>query len=277
LLFPIIPQNILGQQTTKDRVKHNYEKIFEFTKSGGCVILTFSNLEGLFSEKLRYLYSILLNKNKNILNNESRLKFLTDLFRPHLKYLSPNTRKPDKWVLDNILHESWITQKKYFDLLDINRSIKNKYYIRSTSPSFSKNFIWYKNMTIKNNNDSIIKSYLNEIINFLDFEEHFFTNVSNKKSRSKLYDLIIKFTYKISKISFNKKVENKQIDDIYDLILKISKILNVYKDKNKITLALNEFLKIILKYKKKKKLDTETKYFHKLWGIGTGSISLHKI
>ena len=60
-------------------------------------------------------------------------------------------------------------------------------------------------------------------------------------------------------------------------IFKISKILNRLQVNNKITLALNEFLEFLVKFKKKeKKAIIKDKYFHKFWGIGTFAISLYK-
>ncbi len=131
-------------------------------------------------------------------------------------------------------------------------------------------------MTLNNYNNNIISNYLKERVNFIDFETQFSINTENRKFIYQLYNLIKKLNLKTSKIGFNKKLKNGQIDEIYNIISKISKILNFLKNKNKITLALNEFLKIILSYKKKK-LNTKTKYFHKLWSIGTNSINLYKI
>ncbi len=269
----VIIENALQGLNNPEKI---LRKMIKFTKSGGCLILTLANLEGLLSDKLRYLYSILLINQKNIINEDLKLKFLTNLFQKHLRYLSPNTRKADKWVVDNILHTSWITKKKYFDLLDVKKILKKKNYIKSTSPAFSKDFIWYKNMTLNNYNNNIISNYSKERVNFIDFETQFSINTENRKFIYQLYNLIKKLNLKTSNISFNKKLKNRQIDEIYNIISKISKILNFLKDKNKITLALNEFLKIILSYKKKK-LNTKTKYFHKLWSIGTNSITLYKI
>tara|TARA_B100000900_G_scaffold413223_1_gene436751 strand:+ start:855 stop:2006 length:1152 start_codon:yes stop_codon:yes gene_type:complete len=269
----VIIENALQGLNNPEKI---LRKMIKFTKSGGCLVLTLANLEGLLSDKLRYLYSILLVNQKNILDDDLKLKFLTNLFQKHLRYLSPNTRKADKWVVDNILHTSWITKKKYFDLLDVKKILKKKNYIKSTSPAFSKDFIWYKNMTLNNYNNNIISNYLKERVNFIDFETQFSINTENRKFIYQLYNLIKKLNLKTSKIGFNKKLKNGQIDEIYNIISKISKILNFLKNKNKITLALNEFLKIILSYKKKK-LNTKTKYFHKLWSIGTNSINLYKI
>jgi len=247
------------------------KKIFKLTRPGGCIILTVSNLEGLFSEKLRYLYSILLTQQNNVIDFEKKLKLLAKLFHVHLKYLSPNVRNAKKWVLDNVLNYSWITKKKYFDHLDILKLLKKNFYIRSISPSFSTNYIWYKNMSQKNHNKNIKQSYLNQRINFIDFETQFEKN----KYNNQIIYYINQFSFQISKVNFEKKLTIKQINYLYNIILKLSKIFNLLKKRNKISLSLNEFLSFILNFKKKK-LNTKTKYFHKFWGIGTSAISLYK-
>ena len=125
-------------------------------------------------------------------------------------------------------------------------------------------------MTFKNHNQHIINNFIDERINFLDFETQFTKNSRNLSS------YITKFTRKISKINFDKNLKNKEMDEIYNIIFEINKILNKLRPKNKISLALKEFLEMIIKFKKNKKLDLKTKYFYKLWGKGTQQISLYK-
>ena len=125
-------------------------------------------------------------------------------------------------------------------------------------------------MTFKSHNQLIINNFIDERINFLDFETRFTKNSKNLSS------YIIKFTRKISKINFDKNLKNKELDEIYSIIFQINKILNKLKPKNKISLGLKEFLEIIIKFKKNKKIDLKTRYFYKLWGIGIHQISLYK-
>tara|TARA_B100000787_G_scaffold47354_1_gene34005 strand:+ start:330 stop:1481 length:1152 start_codon:yes stop_codon:yes gene_type:complete len=264
--YVIIENAIQGFSNPQKVIK----KLLKFIKPNGTIILTLTDLHGIFSEKLRYLYALMLVKQNNIKVFDERLNFLSKLFSSHLKYLSKNTRSADKWVLDNILYTQWITKTKYFDCLDLNKILENKCLIKSYSPSFSKDFTWYKNMTFKNHNQNIINNFKAECINFLDFETKFTKNSKNLSS------YITKFTKKISKINFNKNLKNKELDEIYNIIFEINKILNKLKPKNKISLALKEFLEMIIKFKKNKKLDLKTKYFYKLWGKGTHQISLYK-
>ena len=260
-----------------DNPKKILLKILKNTKQGGSLVFTMSNIQGLFSEKLRFLYSVCLVQQNNILTYEKRLEFLTKLFHKHLKYLSPNTRKTKKWVEDNILNTEWIRSKKYFDLLDVLKILKFQYYIRKIAPNFSKDFIWYKNMNITNHIENIKNNYLYEKINFIDYQTQFSKNSKNFDLINKFNKELKKFTSEISRIDFDKKITTSQINKFYQLIFKISKILNRLQVNNKITLALNEFLEFLVKFKKKeKKAIIKDKYFHKFWGIGTFAISLYK-
>jgi len=246
------------------------KKLLKFTKLDGIIILTLADLYGIFSAKLRYLYSIILIQQNNIKDFDKRLNFLSKIFDADLKYLSKYTRSANKWVLDNILHKQWIIKTKYFDYKDLNKLIKKRCLIKSFSPYFVKDFVWYKNMTFKDHNQHIINKFADECINFLDFETQF------TKNSKKIDSYIKKFTRKISKINFDKNLKKKEIDEFYNIIFEIRKILNKLKTKNKISLALKEFLEILIKFKKNRKINLKTKYFYKLWGKNTHQISLYK-
>ena len=91
-----------------------------------------------------------------ILSFDDRLNFLSKVFQPHLNYLSKNSRKTKKWVLDVILNHDYITKTEYFDYFELKKHLRNNLIIRSNAPNFYEDYIWYKNMNKKN----IIKSYI---------------------------------------------------------------------------------------------------------------------
>ena len=247
-----------------------FKKLCKFVKSDGTIILTFADKYGLLSTKLRYLYAIMLMEQNNIKDFSHRVKFLTKVFKSHLYYLSKNSRKANKWTIDNILNIEWIIKKNYFDYLSLKKLVNNNFLIRSISPSFVKNFIWYKNLNNKKHNLNIFNNYNKESINFLDFETQF-TTYSKKLSHH-----VKKIIAETSKFNPDKKINSKNFNVIFTNILKINKILKKAKPKNKISLALNEFIKLMSKFKKNKKVNLKTKYFYKFWGIGTQHINLYK-
>ena len=110
-----------------------------------------------------------MEQNK-ISNFKEKVNFLSDVFKSHLSYLSKNTRKADKWVLDNILNFDYIRKKNYIDYPKLINLIGKKSFIQNISPQFNKNLTFYKNFLIEKNNESYLKNYFNERKNFLDFE-----------------------------------------------------------------------------------------------------------
>jgi len=87
---------------------------------------------------------------------------------------------------------------------------------------------------------------------------------------NKLYSLILK-------IETDKKIELKNLNSIQEELEKISKILSKNKFNNKISLALNESISAIIKFKKNKKIQLDTKYLNRFWGIYTQNCCIIKI
>ena len=150
-----------------------FKKLCKFTKKGGSIIVTFGDIFGIFSTKIRFLYSKLILDQKNIKNFDKKLEFLSSLFLDHMSYLSKNTRSAEKWVLDNILNEEWIKRKNYFSYDKLNKLIKSNFLIKSNSPRFEKSFTWYKNKKLSLHNLEIFEEYKKNKINLLDFETKF--------------------------------------------------------------------------------------------------------
>ena len=57
----------------------------------------------------------------------------------------------------------------------------------------------------------------------------------------------------------------------------ISTKLNYLKRKNKVSLALNEFIVILKKFRLNQKIIPNTKHFKKLWGVYNQNVLLHKL
>jgi len=250
-----------------------FKKLCKFTKKGGSIIFNFGDIFGIFSTKIRFLYSKLILDQKNITDFDEKLEFLSSLFLNHMFYLSKNTRSVEKWVLDNILNEEWIKRENYFDYYKLNKLIKSNFLIKSNSPIFEKKFTWYKSKKLSLHNLEIFEEYKKNKINLLDFETKFQTTFNTKK----LEKNIIRLYSLISQIEANKKIELSNLNIIQKELGKISKILNKHKFNNKISLALDETIDAIIKFKKNKKIQPNTKYLNKLWGIYTQNCCIVKI
>ena len=149
-----------------------FKKILNSTKKGGQILLTFGDDFGIFSTKLRYLYALMLLEQNNMKDFDSKIKFLSSVFKKHLLYLSKDSRKIEKWVLDNILNYEWITKVNYFGYNDIINYTGNDFLIKSFIPQFQKNY-WYKQINKNQINKDILKLHENNKINLLNFEKSF--------------------------------------------------------------------------------------------------------
>ena len=249
-----------------------FKKLCKFTKKGGSIIFNFGDIFGIFSTKIRFLYSKLILDQRNINDFNDKLKFLSSLFSSHILYLSKNSRSTEKWVLDNILNEEWIKRENYFDYDKLKKLIKSNFLIKSTSPTFEKKFTWYKNKNFDTHNLEIFEEYNKQKINLLDFETKFKKEFNTKKLKqhiTKLYKLI-------SKIELEDRIKVENLNKIQKEIEMIAKILNKNKFNNKVSLALNEISNAILKYNNNKKIKVNTKYLNRMWGIYTQNCCIVK-
>ena len=177
-------------------------KLLKFTNKNGNIILTLGDNFGIFSTKLRYIYSLILIEQSNYKKFDDKLNFLSKIFLPHLKYLSKNTRNEKKWVLDNILNHDWIKRREYIDYPKLIKYIQYRAVIQHIAPSYFKNFTWYKNLNIKKINKTYLDFYKKEKINFLDFETNFEKNTNIEKNLKNI-------SYLITIIQANGKIKKK--------------------------------------------------------------------
>ena len=247
-----------------------FKKIIKFTKKDGKIILTITNKYASLSNKLRYLYSALLIKDNSLSSFQDRKKFLSKIFSTHLKYLSKKTRTSEKWVLDNILNETYMSKTEFFDYSDFKSKLKNIVILKN-SPSFHTDYTWYKNMNIKKDNDYIIKKYDEEYLNYLDFETRF------SKYNIKLKSLLKNIMKLITDIDFDKEINLKKLIKIKSELILISTELNKLSYNNKVSNALQELSKIVNDFILKKPVKKKTTYLSKLWSTYSINVVLAKI
>lgn len=265
----VIMENAIDNFSNEKRV---LKKVTTFAKKDGFIILTIGDKYGILSMKLRFIFSLILLEQKKIKDFNKKISFLTSVFNSHLKYLSKNTRKTKKWVLDNIINADFIRKKNYLDYPNLINMLKKNILIQNTSPQFNKNFIWYKNFKMDKNNLSYLKNYFSERKNFLDFETSFEHDFNIEQNLNSLYNYIYR-------LNPEKKLDIKVLRKIKSEVVNIIKKLKFKskKHQNKVILALEEFNKILENFNKKKIIKKNTRYFKKFWGIYNQNILLYKI
>jgi len=250
--------------------KKFFLKLLKFCKPGGVIITTLTDDIGIFFEKIRFLMAKKVLSLHHEPTFQKSVSILSKFFKSHLGTLGKNIRKIDKWVVDNIMHEDWITKKKYFNLNDINSVLikTGGGLISGMSPRLGNDFQWYKNSNIQSHNQNLVENYNKNRINLLHYSEKF--NLENIQTNKDIILSIIKIIKIINKFKLIKKKDDK---NNYALIKKMIKKLNtkIYKinTKSKIYNALNEFINFNYK-------NNKLKYFKSSWGHATNQIVIFK-
>jgi ubiquinone/menaquinone biosynthesis C-methylase UbiE len=273
----IIIENVLSGLKDPKRI---FKRVLNFMKPGGSLILTLTEPMGIFSEKLRYLHSLLLLKNtrKKNKNFSFEARILSREFKSHLIKLGKNTRNSEKWVQDNMLNKAWITKNKYFSFYDLYKSLnKKKFLIKNSSPNYNTNFSWYKNFNTKNYNYNYFKNYLKNQINLIHVKEKFNSDLKKKIRKNKNIEIcnIITITNKlISSFNVNSINFKKKLDKINKYIILLSKLLN---SNINISKGLIEFSNLLSNYINKDKKKIKYNNYKKLWGHATCPIIIYKL
>jgi ubiquinone/menaquinone biosynthesis C-methylase UbiE len=275
----IIIENTLGGLQHPKKI---FKKILNFLRPGGSIILTLTEPMGIFSEKLRYLHSLLILKstNKKNINFSFETRVLSKEFKSHLIKLGKNTRNSEKWVQDNMLNKAWITKSNYFSFNDLYKTLnKKKFLIKNSSPNYNTNFIWYKNFNVKNYNDNYFKNYLKNRINLIHMKEKFNSELEGqikikKKFNNKIYNIIIKINRLINGFDVNSKNFITNLNKINKFIILLSKLLN---SNINISRSLIEFSKLLNNYLNKKEKSFKYNNYRKFWGHTTCPILIYKL
>ena len=75
--------------------------------------------------------------------------------------------------------------------------------IKQTSPSFTQDYVWYKNFSIKKHHKDIFKSYNENKINLVDFETRF------KNEHRDVCKKILDVCSIINRMNFGKKIKKE--------------------------------------------------------------------
>ena len=130
------------------------KKLSSFVSDDGYLLINCSDSVSLFLEKIRGVlaYLLLISNDLNKSSFELKTKFLSKIFKTHLKSLGKNTRNIDDWVQDVLLHEYWWRKKNYFSLETAIKVVNKEFDFYSFSPDCFTNYAWYKNLNFNLNN-----------------------------------------------------------------------------------------------------------------------------
>ena len=280
----IIIENVLaGMKNPKFILK----KYLKNLKKNGLIVFTITDNYSYFSEKLRGLISKLIIEKNDIqikkykeIPFEKKLLILIKLFKSHLETLGKNTRNIKKWVLDNMLQFDWWGKDSYFSLIDALQPINfknNGIVFWSMSPKIEKNYLWYKYRDTKSVNDSILKNYIDNQLNFLDIRQKYDLNLLKATNTKNIKKIIGKTCYLINKLSKKHSIQKKNIKEIISMIKKLNRLLLTLDKSNLTVLSLRSLVNFLQNYLRTDKFNVSLlKGFKSWWGHGTMQVALKK-
>jgi SAM-dependent methyltransferase len=247
--------------------------ISTFVNPGGYLFISCGDEISILSEKFRgVLSSLILESNQEILNTfDLKTKFLSKIFKSHLKTLNTFVRNVENWVQDNLLYEYWWKKKNYLSIFDAISSLSKDFQYYSSSPYYFKDFSWYKSI----NRNHLTKYSLTE---FKKNQHNFIDRNIKKFEISVSENNVLKKIVAEINIIIAKKLNDKNLSI---LVTKTQYLINFFKKFNNkfnktifylesVNITINNFVKT-------KKIDfARINLIKDWWGNGTQQLVLRK-
>lgn len=140
--------------------------VARFVRPGGVLVFTCMDTISLLAEMLRRWLAWDLVK--NIPTFDAKVARLVDFFQPDLAALPGMSRRPDDWVIDQMLHP-WAGP--LFSIPQAIDALGRSGMILGSSPRFLRDWRWYKNMVGPQctDNSFAVDSYYEFGLNLIDF------------------------------------------------------------------------------------------------------------
>jgi SAM-dependent methyltransferase len=142
------------------------QRIAQFAKPGGIVVLTCSDAVSVFAEAGRRLIAGRVAPAD--MDLDRRMSILRSLFTPHLTTLAAMSRPIDDWILDNIIQP--FGDGKLFSMSDAIEGLEADFDVYGSSPRFLTDWRWYKEVANveRGFNELARRNYGESVLNLLD-------------------------------------------------------------------------------------------------------------
>jgi 2-polyprenyl-3-methyl-5-hydroxy-6-metoxy-1,4-benzoquinol methylase len=137
-----------------------------FVRPGGVLVFTCMDSLSLLPEILRRWLAWHLVR--NIQDFDGKVARLVNFFRPDVAALPGMSRRPEDWVIDQLLHP-WVGP--LFSIPEATVALGNRGAVLGSSPRFLTDWRWYKNIIGPQycNNSFASRSYCELGLNLMDF------------------------------------------------------------------------------------------------------------
>lgn len=217
-------------------------KLAHYVKPSGILLITCIDHVSVLSETLRKIASRLILNYQNYEENQ-KLEILRPFLTRSLKQLPGMSRSADDWIYDNVLQP---IIGELFSIEDAIKCLHDQFDAYSTSPHFSVDWRWYKNICgpQKKYNNHLINAYKENIHNLIDYR-HVFKPVNpvviNKLERlsQSIFDTSINMQ--------NKPVKRKELVSLSENLKRLTELTLVFSNPTsqsirQFSLALDKFL-----------------------------------
>lgn len=246
-------------------------KAASFTKEGGLFIHTCHDFISFLSEHLRSFIAFIQSDPTQ--EFDQKVDSIAEFLKNHFTILKSMSRSHRDWVIDNTMQiEHWQTTP-LFSIFDSIETFKSSYSILNSSPQFTADWRWYKNLTDSNNdflfNEHAQSQFWKNVHNFID--ARFVFPERDILENQELYQTAAEVKSYIANYMKDPSDKKKQL-----LITILKKLKNlVHKFSIETALAIECYLENLERVFEKK--PTHFKHFHQWWGRGMQFISLLKV
>jgi hypothetical protein len=178
-------ENVLGGATFP---KEMLMQLASLVNNGGLLVVTALDEVSTLAESIRRVLAYaVLGGSPAPENVMAAAKVLEPILIPHLKTLKGMSRFYHDWIIDNIC----LPLSGGYNILsipDMIETIGDNFTFHSSSPRFTRDWSWYKDLTDvrANPNPHIKKEYYENLHSFLDFRFHHAPRASEKNQKLSL-------------------------------------------------------------------------------------------
>lgn len=143
------------------------KKLSSFVKPGGVLVITCVDSISVFSELTRRVIAKQIMDRHTMIGNEN-ISILKPVFEGQFQALEGMSRKLEDWIIDCLISP---VIGRLFSIEDAISSLGDEFEFYGSSPDFVQDWRWYKNIYLDQRcfNEQALKSYNNNILNFLDY------------------------------------------------------------------------------------------------------------
>ena len=247
------------------------KKAASFTKEGGLFIHTCHDFISFLAERLRSFIAYI--QSDSSLAFDQRVDDIALFLKDHFTVLKAMSRTHRDWVIDSTMQTEHWHKTPLFSIRDSIKAFEDEFVVFGTSPSFTADLRWYKNLTDSSDefliNEHAELYFWEHVHNFIDTR---FTFSKREASENKaLYQVAVNIQYAIDR--YMEDSSSLHQSQLLELLNQLGQ--NVAAFSKETTRAIDCFTLNLQRVFNKE--PAQFTHFHQWWGRGMQFISLLKV